>query len=153
MKIRIVCISFVILLTCSCSKDRSTEDAKNITLQGLERKMAPSKITEEETGFPFYPGAIQTAGGDMGEGIGFVNLLTRDETKEVKEFYDKRLKEYKWHGEYMLYSRDEDPNTTLSNMNEYLSIMEVSQDAADLYQVEASVKKDLKTRIQIVYKK
>lgn len=115
--------------------------------------------TASEVGIPVYPEAVVLSVSSMPDGSGgkipFMNLASEETPEKVEVWYKERLSEilgWKYHDTYEFFYQGEDAMIAMSMQSPYVNVMELSQDAIDMIYVDESVKKDLKTRIQIVYR-
>lgn len=113
----------------------------------------------DQVGVPAYPGAVVLSVSSMQDGSGgsipFMNLASEDPPEKVENWYKERLSEmpgWKYHDTYEFFYQGEDAMKAMSMQSPYLNVMELSQDAIDMVYVDESVKKKLKTRIQIIYR-
>lgn len=112
-----------------------------------------------EVGVPGYPGAVILSVSSMEDGSGgkipFINLASEDPQDKVEAWFKERLREmpgWKYHETYEFFYTGEDAMKAMSMQSPYLNVTELDHEAMDMIYVEESVKKNLKTRIQIVYR-
>ena len=117
----------------------------------------------DEVGIPAYPGAVissvsapkQDTIKYEQEVIAFVNLVTTDPSSSVISFYKKNLsKEKGWNysEEYKTFVKGQTINA-LTGFVPTVKIRDESGDNYDLVYVDPNYKKNLKTRIEITYKR
>jgi len=120
----------------------------------------PSK---DEVGIPAYPGAVissvsapkQDTIKYEQEVMAFVNLVTGDPPSSVVSFYKKTLtkdKGWNYTEEYKTFVKGQTQNA-LTGFVPTVRIRDESGDNFDLVYVDPNYKKNLKTRIEITYKR
>jgi len=139
----------------SCQNPTSKEvkgDEKNSS--AMRALMSQADIPNaEETGFPFYPGSTPTITGTMNDSVSFINLLTTDDINRVKDFYKENLPGYNWHNLYSFFSTESNPMETMQKMRPMVSLMEADSESSDMALIDEGNRKNIRTRIQIVYSK
>ena len=114
--------------------------------------------SSDEVGIPAYPDAVILSVSSLQDGSGgkipFLNLASEDPPEKVVAWYKERLTEmpgWSYDETYKVFYQGDDVLKALSMRSPYLNVMELAHDAMDMVYVRESVKKSLKSRIQIVY--
>lgn len=116
--------------------------------------------SSDEVGIPCYPGAVMLSVHNPAEGAEnamapYMNLASEDPPEKVEAWYKVRLSEmpgWNYHDTYGFFYKGDDAMKAMSMQLPYLNVMELGQVATDVIYVDDAVKKNLKTRIQIVYR-